>query len=48
VGGPADVNGDGLSDLIVGAPGFSRNHAREGAVFVHLSERTCQMPQQAK
>ncbi len=48
VGGPADVNGDGLSDLIVGAPGFSRNHVREGAVFVHLSDRSSQMPQPAK
>jgi hypothetical protein len=47
VGGPADVNGDGLSDLIVGVPGFTRNHAREAAAFVHLSDGTSPTPPQA-
>jgi hypothetical protein len=37
VGGAADVNGDGLSDLIVGAPGYTSTQAREGATFVHIS-----------
>ncbi|MFA9421574.1 MAG: integrin alpha, partial [Gammaproteobacteria bacterium] len=37
VGGPADVNGDGLNDLIVGVPGYTNTQAREGAAFVHLS-----------
>lgn len=37
VGGPADVNGDGLYDLIVGVPGYTGDQAREGAAFVHLS-----------
>jgi len=46
VGGPADVNGDGLSDLIVGVPGFTRNHAREGAAFVHLSDGASPSPPQ--
>lgn len=44
VGGPADVNGDGLSDLIVGVPGFSGNELREGAAFVHLSDGTSPVP----
>jgi hypothetical protein len=38
VGGPADVNGDGLYDLIVGVPGYTNNQAREGAAFVHISD----------
>jgi len=46
VGGPADVNGDGLSDLIVGVPGFTRNQVREGAAFIHLSDGTSPAPPQ--
>lgn len=44
VGGPADVNGDGLSDLIVGVPGFSGGQLREGAAFVHLSDGSSPLP----
>jgi len=40
VGGPADVNGDGLNDLIVGVPGYTGDQAREGAAIVHLSNGT--------
>jgi hypothetical protein len=31
-----DLNGDGFSDVIVGAPGFANPTAEEGKVFVHL------------
>ncbi|MDX9751901.1 MAG: VCBS repeat-containing protein, partial [Flavobacteriales bacterium] len=31
-----DVNGDGYSDIIIGAPDFSNGQAGEGAAFVHL------------
>ena len=31
-----DVNGDGFSDLVVGAPGYSNGQTGEGAVFVYL------------
>lgn len=44
LGGPADVNGDALSDLIVGVPGYSGDQAREGAAFVHLSDGTSPSP----
>lgn len=29
-----DVNGDGYSDVVIGAPGYSHGEANEGAVFV--------------
>src|SRR6185295_9829238 len=32
----ADVNGDGYSDLIVGANSYDHGEAGEGAVFVYL------------
>jgi hypothetical protein len=31
-----DVNGDGFSDVIVGAPGYSNGETQEGAVFLYL------------
>ena len=47
VGGPADVNGDGLYDLIVGVPGYTNTQAREGAAFVHLSNGASPIPPSA-
>ncbi|CAH2108620.1 unnamed protein product [Euphydryas editha] len=39
----ADVNGDGVTDLLVGAPNFVKNdgglHYDQGAVFVYLTEK---------
>ncbi|MBL7983291.1 MAG: FG-GAP repeat protein [Flavobacteriales bacterium] len=35
VAGGGDVDGDGYSDIIVGAPGASPSFANEGAVFCH-------------
>ncbi len=37
VGTAGDVNGDGFSDVIVGAPGFDNGQDREGRAFVYLS-----------
>ena len=34
IGTAGDVNGDGYSDIIVGAPNYSNGHYNEGAVFV--------------
>jgi uncharacterized repeat protein (TIGR01451 family) len=36
VAGAGDVNGDGYSDIVVGAKSFSSGEAREGAAFVFL------------
>jgi len=36
VAGAGDVNGDGLSDMISGAPDWSNGQAGEGAVFVYF------------
>jgi hypothetical protein len=35
VGTAGDVNGDGYSDVIVGAPGYSNGEFQEGAAFVY-------------
>lgn len=35
-----DVNGDGYSDIIVGAPAYSNGQASEGAVFVYHGSST--------
>src|SRR5688572_10407543 len=35
-----DVNGDGFSDVIVGAPGFDNGEDREGRAFVYLSSES--------
>lgn len=37
VGGGGDVNADGRADTVVGVPGWSGGHSREGAAFVSLS-----------
>jgi hypothetical protein len=34
IDGAGDVNGDGLSDLIVGAPGYENGQGNEGAAFI--------------
>ncbi len=36
VAAAGDVNGDGYSDVIVGAPTYNRNRTDEGAAFVYL------------
>ncbi|HKY31747.1 MAG TPA: thrombospondin type 3 repeat-containing protein [Candidatus Polarisedimenticolia bacterium] len=36
VSGAGDVNGDGLADVIVGAPFFDNGEADEGRAYVHL------------
>ncbi|MFN8242848.1 MAG: FG-GAP-like repeat-containing protein [Ferruginibacter sp.] len=35
VSGAGDVNGDGYSDVIIGAPGYSNGQSSEGAAFVY-------------
>ena len=35
-----DVNGDGFSDIVVGAPGYTYDHFHEGAVFVYDGSAT--------
>jgi hypothetical protein len=39
VASAGDVNGDGFSDVIVGAPFFANGEAREGSAFVYLGNR---------
>jgi MYXO-CTERM domain-containing protein len=36
VAGVRDVNGDGVSDVVAGAPGFSNGEAGEGRALLHL------------
>jgi hypothetical protein len=38
--GVGDVNGDGFSDIVVGAPSYDAGQANEGAVFLFLGSRT--------
>ncbi len=40
VASAGDVNGDGLSDVIVGAYGYSNSETSEGAAFVYLGSST--------
>jgi hypothetical protein len=40
VGTAGDVNGDGYSDLVVGASGYSNGQTYEGAAFVYLGSAT--------
>ncbi len=35
-----DVNGDGYSDVIVGAPGYENGQVTDGAVFIYLGSAT--------
>lgn len=39
VAGAGDVNGDGLADVIIGAPSYSNGETREGAAFLYLGRR---------
>jgi hypothetical protein len=39
-----DVNGDGYSDLIVGAPDYTLNYVHEGAAFVYLGSSSGPSP----
>jgi MYXO-CTERM domain-containing protein len=36
VSGAGDVNGDGVGDVVVGAPGYTGGESGEGRVFLHL------------
>lgn len=40
VAGAGDINGDGFSDVIVGAPGYSNGQQKEGAVFVFMGSQS--------
>ncbi|PVD54080.1 hypothetical protein DC498_01425 [Terrimonas sp.] len=40
ISGAGDVNGDGYSDLIVGAPGYDNGEADEGAAFLYYGSST--------
>ena len=40
VAGAGDVNGDGVSDVIVGAPGYDAGQFDEGAAFVFLGSQS--------
>jgi hypothetical protein len=42
-----DVNGDGFSDVIVGAPAFASGFSAKGRVFVHLGSAVGLSPQAA-
>ncbi len=36
VGRAGDMNGDGLGDIVVGAPTYTQDQAKEGVVFIYL------------
>ncbi|NML22937.1 T9SS type A sorting domain-containing protein [Pseudoflavitalea sp. G-6-1-2] len=40
VSGAGDVNGDGFSDVIVGAPNYNNGHVNEGAIMVYHGSST--------
>lgn len=51
VAGPGDVNGDGFSDLFVGAPGYSGGQTDEGRVYLFYgndSRGLARIPQQER
>eukprot|EP00111_Clytia_hemisphaerica_P004079 TCONS_00011678-protein len=37
--GAADINGDGFSDLVVGAPHYANTRPNQGAIFVYLNDQ---------
>ncbi|MCF2489865.1 FG-GAP-like repeat-containing protein [Dyadobacter sp. CY347] len=40
VASAGDINGDGFSDVIIGAPGFSNGENREGGAYIYLGSQT--------
>ncbi len=47
VSGAGDVNGDGYSDVIVGAPDFDNGQNNEGRAYLHLGSPTGTLPMPA-
>ena len=47
VSGAGDVNGDGYSDVIIGAPDFDNGQSNEGRAYVHLGSPTGTLPMPA-
>ncbi|WP_211237791.1 integrin alpha, partial [Dyadobacter alkalitolerans] len=47
VSSAGDINGDGYSDLLVGAPMFDKGHTNEGAVFIYHGSASGPVPNPA-